>query len=95
MFCVRILLNNNFYINNHLNWGKKVKSNFLIFNGFTWIRIRPIFDTDPDPVKLYGFHGSGSATLPTGTSKDTLGSHCRCILIEYGSVCNLFVVKLY
>ena len=53
MFCVRILLNNNFYINNHLNWGKKVKSNFLIFNGFTWIRIRPIFDTDPDPGKLY------------------------------------------
>ena len=26
-------------------------------------RIQPFFDTDPDPEKWYGFHGSGSATL--------------------------------
>ena len=54
---------------------KKLKL-FYVFNGFSWIRIRiiwygsrsgfriqPFFDTDPDPGKWYGFHGSGSATL--------------------------------
>ena len=33
----------------------------LVGSGF---RIQPFFYTDPDPGKLYGFHGSGSATLP-------------------------------
>ena len=53
---------------------KKLKL-FYVFNGFSWIRIRiiwygsgfriqPFFDTDPDPGNWYGFHGSGSATLP-------------------------------
>ena len=52
-----------------MNW-------FSVFNGFLWIRIRiiwygsgssPTFDTDPDPGKLYGFYGSGSATLALGS----------------------------
>ena len=49
-------------------------------NAHSWIRIRisgygsgfwiqPIFDTDPDPGKLYGFLGSGSASAKLGVSK--------------------------
>ena len=29
---------------------KKLKL-FYVFNGFSWIRIQPFFDTDPDPGK--------------------------------------------
>ena len=72
MFCGCILLYNHLSINNHLNWCKKL---FYVISGFSGIRIhiiwygsgcriQPFFDTDPDPGKWYGFHGSGSATLP-------------------------------
>ena len=37
---------------------------FFVGSGYGfWIH--PIFYTEPDPGKLYGFHGSGSATLTT------------------------------
>ena len=63
------IFNNHFSINIHLNQGKKLKF-FFVFNGFCWIRIiwygfriQPIFDTDPDARKWYGFSGSATLTI--------------------------------
>ena len=49
----------------------------LVGSGF---RIQPIFETDPDPGKLYGFHGSGSATLLMALLFENVFNFCNLLI---------------